>query len=163
MRLLLLCAFLAPVLAQDLPFDRNLPVTGPVDLDVRTGAGRIQVRAGDATTVRIHGIIHPHNGWTGDLHALASNPPITQQGNTIRIGPIPDEEMARHVGISYEIVTPATTKLRAHTGAGAQIIEGLRGPVDATTGAGAMDISRIGGEVRAHTGSGRVTLDAITT
>ena len=46
-------------------FDRTLHVTGPVDLEVTTGSGGIQVRAGDGNQVRVHGRIRngPNARW----------------------------------------------------------------------------------------------------
>src|SRR2546426_11499013 len=73
-------------------FDRSLSVTGLVDLDVSTGSGEITVRAGGANTVQVHGTIkvHNHRNTRGQaeqmVRALASNPPIEQNDNVIRIG-----------------------------------------------------------------------------
>jgi hypothetical protein len=37
-------------------FDRTLAVNGAVDLNVETGSGRIEVRPGDTSSVRIHAV-----------------------------------------------------------------------------------------------------------
>jgi hypothetical protein len=146
-------------------FERTLNVSGPVDLDVTTGAGQIAVKPGGGTTVEIHATIRVSSDWSGDhdreIADLRANPPIEQSGNTIRIGPVKDEAVRRHVGISYEITTPAATKLRAKSGAGAIAVEGIQGPVEASTGAGRMRISRVEGEVHATSGAGRVEIDTV--
>src|SRR5438132_11118122 len=64
-------------------FERTLKVTGPVELDVSTGSGHIDVRTGDSSTVRIRGTIRASSGrWlSSDADAksnaryVARNPP----------------------------------------------------------------------------------------
>ncbi len=148
-------------------FQRTLSVNGPVDLDVSTGAGRIDVKAGGTTTVEIHAVIRVSlRGRTRSeaesiVRMLESKPPVDQTGNTIRIGKVEDRDARRNVSISYEITTPATTRLHASTGAGSQAVTGIAGPVDATTGSGSIDILDIRDEVRAQTGSGSIRLNNI--
>ncbi len=143
-------------------FDRSLKVTGPVELDVQTGAGSINVRTGSADVVEVHATIK-----AGGMHALEkvkrleSNPPIEQTGNTIRIGQIKDDDLRRNVSISYDLVVPAQTQLRSHSGSGHQTIEGVKGPVTADTGSGGVTINNVGGQTTAHTGSGGIELDSI--
>jgi len=149
-------------------FDRTLKVSGSVDLGVNTGSGSITVRAGDSSTVHVIGRIRVNSGWhisdsdaQDKVKKLEANPPIDQNGNTIRIGDIRDEELRRNVSISYEIVAPADSRLRSDTGSGGQEIDGLKGPVESTAGSGSLRISHVNAEVRATTGSGSVTLEAI--
>jgi DUF4097 and DUF4098 domain-containing protein YvlB len=148
-------------------FTRTLKVTGAVDLDVRTGSGNVNVRTGDAATVQVLGKIKAREGWNGGMSGeekvrrLEANPPIEQNGNIIVIGKIDDRDLQNNVSISYEIVVPAATKLRAHTGSGSVTADGVRNTVEAGTGSGNVTLSNIGGEVRASTGSGDVSLNAI--
>jgi hypothetical protein len=149
-------------------FDKTLKVSGAVNLTVRTGSGSISVRTGDGSSVHVIGRIRVHEGWgiseaaaKDKVHKLETNPPIEQDGNTIRIGEIRDEELRRNVSISYEVVTPTETQLHSSTGSGSQMVEGVRGPVEATTGSGSISVSRIGNELRASTGSGTITLEEI--
>jgi len=148
-------------------FDRTLNVTGPVDLDVQTGSGRIEARASGSSSVVIHAHIRVREGFFGSMgagervRAIETNPPIQQNGNAIRIGHIDDPELRRGVSIEYVLTVPATTRLRSNTGSGSVVVDGLHGPVNAETGSGSVTISKIGDEVRAHTGSGRIELDAI--
>ena len=72
---------------------------------------------------------------------IEANPPIEQQGNTIHIGEIRDEELRRNVSISYEISTPADTQLKSSTGSGSETLEGVKGPVEASTGSGSIHIT----------------------
>src|ERR1700686_3049284 len=74
-------------------FDKTLKVTGAVNLTVDTGSGSISVRPGDGSTVHVVGRIRVHEGWgisdaaaKDKVRKLETNPPIVQDGNTIRIG-----------------------------------------------------------------------------
>lgn len=149
-------------------FERTLKVTGPVELDVTTGSGNIDVRTGDAATVRVHGVIRVNDRW-GNSHEgaekkvryLEDNPPIQQNGNILRIGHIDDPELRRHVSISYELVVPVETRLHSETGSGDQTIAGVRGPAKVSTGSGNLKVSGIANETRVDTGSGDIELNSI--
>jgi hypothetical protein len=162
-----LAAFTArpAVAADEGHFDRTLTVTGAVDLDVQTGSGNITVRPGNAGSVEIHAKIHS-DGWhfgsdTSQIEAIEKNPPIQQEGNTIRIGHVADHELLRHISISYEIITPKETKLHSTSGSGDEKIDGIAGPVETTSGSGSLSVHDIGSDVRANTGSGDVDVQNI--
>jgi len=146
-------------------FARTLQVSGPVDLEIQTGSGTIDVRTGDSSTVRITGTIRSSNGWFDSSDAeskiryLESNPPIEQHGNLIKIGHVENHELEHNISISYEIVVPTETRLRSNTGSGEQSINGPRGPVEASSGSGHLRLTNIGDEVRVSTGSGRISVD----
>jgi hypothetical protein len=149
-------------------FDRTLKVTGPVELEVNTGSGNIDVRTGETSGVRIHGRIKAHDHWRDEgsaeekVRRLESNPPIEQNGNLIRIGRVEDPELRRNVSISYELEVPPDTRLpRCETGSGGISVNGIHGPVEARTGSGSLRLSSIRDEVRASSGSGDVRLDDI--
>ncbi|MDM7997218.1 MAG: DUF4097 family beta strand repeat-containing protein [Acidobacteriota bacterium] len=146
-------------------FDRTLTVAGPVEVDVATGSGSIDVRPCSPGTIRIHGLVKAR----GDLRAAAEekvryiemNPPIETSGSLIRIGRIQDPSY-QNISISYEIQVPSNTKLSSSTGSGDQRFDGLRNGVRATTGSGSITLSDIGGDVNAQTGSGGIDLRSIT-
>jgi hypothetical protein len=151
---------------QDGHFDRTLSVSGAVDLSVQTGSGNITVRPGDGSKVEIHGSIHANHSWTGGdvsarIHDIETNPPIEQNGNTIRIGHFDDRDRERNISISYEVIVPAQTRLHSESGSGDESVEGIAGPVEATSGSGELRVSNIGGEVHVRTGSGGVELNGI--
>jgi len=138
-------------------FDRSFQVSGPVDLEVLTGSGDITVRNGAAGTVSIHAKIHSHNSWLGGDHKaevqeLQNNPPIRQNGNSIRI----DYVHLNNISVDYEITVPENTAIRTHTGSGDQSVEGLKGNVDLESGSGDLKLARLTGEMRFQTGSGNV-------
>ena len=146
-------------------FDRTLTVNGAVDLNVETGSGRIEVHPGDTSSVRIHGVIRAHDEFfrgDGDrIHELETNPPISQTGNNIRISMPLDDWLRRHASISYELVVPRETRLRARTGSGGESVEGIHGPVELETGSGSVTVARVDDEVRVQTGSGRIVIDSV--
>jgi hypothetical protein len=161
-------ATLARDTAAEGSFDRTLKVNGAVDLTVSTGSGSIAVHTGDAATVRVSAKIRVSEGWRiSDSEArekvrkIEANPPIEQVGNTIRIGEIKDEELRHNVSISYEVITPVETRLRASSGSGSETLEGVHGPVEASTGSGGIRVLHVGGDLHATTGSGSINADGV--
>src|SRR5271157_5163582 len=91
-------------------FDRSFQVSGPVDLEVLTRSGDITVRNGSTGSVSIHATIHSSNSWFGGDHKsevqeLQTNPPIRQNGNSIRI----DYINLNNISVDYQIVVPENT------------------------------------------------------
>jgi hypothetical protein len=133
---------------------RTLPVAGPVDLEVTTGAGHIHLRAGEPGEVRITGTVRGPE-FLGEL-------PVEQEGNRIRVGRDQGPEWnPGGVSISYEIVVPPETRLWTHTGVGGQRLEGIHGPVEAVSSSGRLTLTQIEGEVRARTGVGDIRLTEV--
>jgi len=138
-------------------FDRSFQVNGAVDLEVLTRSGDITVRNGAAGTVSIHAKIHSGVSWLGGDHKaevqeLQNNPPIRQNGNSIRI----DYVHLSNISVDYEITVPENTAVRTHTGSGDQTVEGLKGNIDLESGSGDLKLARLTGEMRFQTGSGNV-------
>jgi hypothetical protein len=167
---LMVLAFLAPnsARAAEGSFDRTLKVTGPVELDVMTGAGDVRVRPGNASEVEVHGIIKIHTVLGFDssdarekARRLEANPPILQDGNFIRIGRIEDRELRKNVSISYMLTVPTQTGIKCVTGSGNFQVDGIHGPARATTGSGNIWVSNLGDEVEAITGAGGITLNRV--
>jgi DUF4097 and DUF4098 domain-containing protein YvlB len=143
-------------------FDRTLRVSGRVDLDLQSGAGNVAVHQGDSSSVVVKGHIKASESWfnMGGMSAdekvkrLEQNPPIEQNGSSIRIGRIQDEALRNNLSISYEVTVPKDTSVQVHTGSGDQHIGGVTGPVRANTGSGNLTIDNVASEVRANAGSG---------
>jgi hypothetical protein len=146
-------------------FQRSLQVTGPVHLELTTGAGNVEVRTGNSSQVQITGHIRASEWFDGNaeekIKKLEANPPIQQSGNDIRIGHIDDPELRHNISISYEVVVPAETDLRVQSGSGDQRVEGIRGPLEVSSGSGGLKISAIGDRVHAETGSGDIDIDNV--
>ena len=112
-----------PAFASEATFDRNLSVSGHVELNISTGSGNIHLTRGSGTQVKIHGRVH--SSWGGGnndqrVRDIAANPPIEQTGNIIRIGA--QHENLRNISIDYEIEAPADSFLDAGSGSGAGTI-----------------------------------------
>src|SRR5271169_1401646 len=143
----LLSFLLVPVLLharEEGHFDRTLQVSGVVNLDLTTGSGDVTIKAGNSNQVTVHGSVHSNNNWFSNaedaIHQVESNPPIQQNGNSIRIGYDLPEDVRRHVSISYEITVPADTTVQAHSGSGSLGVQGVRAEVQAQTGSGEIRV-----------------------
>jgi hypothetical protein len=141
-------------------FDRTLTVGEPLELDVQTGSGAVDVRAGAAGKVEIHGEIRIGGGKTSGaeerVEKIKASPPIELDGNRLRIGPVDEGSWQNNVSISYTIVAPAATQLRSRSGSGSQTVTGLAGPVHVESGSGSLQLKDIAGAAEARTGSGSI-------
>lgn len=161
------CLLAAPLLldacamaSEPRTFDRTLTVSGPVALDVQSGPGGIHVAAGSTSSVVVHAVIRSAFGRVdlgiaeANILALQKDPPVEQNGNSIRIGYVKDENLLKGVSVTYEIQTPADTKVRATANAGGIRIDGVRGPVETLNSAGETEISNVAAKltVSAHSG-----------
>ena len=150
--------------AAEKSFDRTLSVNGPVTLRVSTGSGYIRVSPGSDNQVHIVGRVKSSNnswlGWGGSaddaVAKVASNPPIDQAGNIIRVGDDHGSDWFHHVSIDYEITTPANTMLVAESGSGDLQLSNINGTVKAHTGSGAIRADKLGSGSRLETGSGSI-------
>jgi len=150
-------------------FERTLQVTGNVDLEVTSGSGNITVHQGSAGTVSVSAKIHGSSGsWLfgggnieEKIHKIEQNPPVVQQGNTIRIGKIEDRELTRNISIDYDVVVPPQTRLNSYTGSGDMTISDLQLPLTAKTGSGNITVNRISADSRVNSGSGDLRINAV--
>jgi len=144
--------------AAEITFDRNLTFSGKLDLSVSTGSGNVTFTRGPAGQIHIHGIVKVnHGGDPAQAQQIAANPPIEQQGNTIRIGG--HRENLHDISISYVIEAPADATLNAATGSGNISDTGVGQGAKLTTGSGNITASGIDGGFRAQTGSGNISID----
>lgn len=158
-------------------FDRTLRVDGPVDLNLRTGSGDVDITTGTGDRVEVIGHVTASPGRPciiigttcifgedGDVaervRQIEAAPPIEQAGNVIRIGYTNDDPRYRNVSISYEVVVPADTQVTSRTGSGDQMIGRVNGAVRAQAGSGDIQVERTGGDLDAQTGSGDIRVDA---
>lgn len=147
-------------------FDRTLQVSGAVSLDLTTGSGEVTIKTGGSNRVVVHGRVRSSNDWFGGnadsiVHNVESNPPIEQNGDTIRIGYNLPEEAKRHISISYEITVPADTTLQAGSGSGEISVQGVRSPVKLHTGSGDIRVQDLGPQAHVETGSGSIRAELV--
>jgi len=154
-------------------FEQSFSVDEPIFLDVVTGSGTINIRAGSSRQVEVTGsIIVRRRGFLGVfkrssdkmqelVDRFESEPPVSFVDGRLQVGHIKDKAYKRNVTINYEIVVPVDTRVKSHTGSGAQTISGVSGPVEAGTGSGRLTLTDIGGAVAARAGSGAIRADRI--
>ncbi len=146
-------------------FSRTLKVDGPVRLEVNTSSGRIVVRSGSPGQVRISGEVRAGGFWGAGASRraaeVASNPPIDQSGNLIRLGGDRGGVRWGLVSINYTVETPAETEVDARTGSGDVQITGVREPVGITVGSGVARADDLGDNLSISIGSGRIEASRI--
>ena len=144
-------------------FERNFTVNGPVHLEVASGNGDVHVSAAGKGEVRIHGEIHAH-GWGSQseqkmLDEVISNPPVSQEGNLIRVSA--SGHNLHEVSIDYTIEVPAETEIHCSTGSGDVKVEGIQGPATFSSGSGDVTALSIAGDIQTKTGSGDIKLEQV--
>ena len=149
-------------------FDRTLTVSGQTSVSITSGSGSVNVVAGGDGSVHVVGTIRG-NSWHDSsdrvahaARAVEAKPPIVQNGSTISLGSIDDEETSRRISISWEVTVPKQTSLTVKTGSGSQTIASLAGSVNANAGSGSVTIGNTSGAVDVRTGSGSIKVDGGT-
>jgi|SRR5687767_1096696 hypothetical protein len=156
-----------PAAAQRLPFERAFDVPGPVDLEVSTIRGKIDVLPGEAGRVVVTGTVTVRVGWDVPANALdlaekaAKAPPIEVSGKTVRLGPPIDDATRRAVTIAYQVRVPPQSAVRSTSDSGATAVGRISGAVAVRTQSATIDLSSLGGAVTVTTGSGEVNVDGV--
>jgi hypothetical protein len=139
-------------------FDRNLTVNGKLELSVATGSGNITLTRGSANRIHIHGVVKAGNDADpAQVQQIVANPPIEQEGNSIRIGG--HQQNLHNISISYEIEAPADTDLSASTGSGSINDTGVGHDATLNTGSGNITATGLEGDFKSQTGSGNIAID----
>jgi hypothetical protein len=145
----------APARAEEATFQRDLTVSGRVDLTVQTGSGSIHLTSGPAGRVHIFGRVK--SNWGGSdakVREIADHPPIEQTGNIVRIGA--RHEDLRNISIDYDIQVPPDAFLNAATGSGNLIDDGVGANAKLNTGSGSIHVTGLQGGFTVETGSGSI-------
>jgi DUF4097 and DUF4098 domain-containing protein YvlB len=141
-------------------FDKTFTVTGPVQLEVNNGSGRVEVRYGQPGEVRVHADLTVWLTFLDDkdshLGEIREHPPVDQQGNLIRVESRGD--VFNHVRVDYTIYVPAETEIRANLGSGNMEVNDIQGPAKLQTGSGRIGAHRIHNDVESKTGSGSIEM-----
>jgi hypothetical protein len=144
--------------------DRKFTVTGPVRIDLMNGSGASRLTTGPAGEVQVHAEFRAksrmfHRDEAHRLNDMVANPPISQEGNFIRIG-----GAGEHFGgvtVNYTITVPPDTQIHGMTGSGSIEVNGIRGPASFMAGSGTIKAENISDDVQATAGSGNVELSQI--
>jgi DUF4097 and DUF4098 domain-containing protein YvlB len=170
--------------ASDSRFERMLNVSAQPDLYVSTSAGDITIHAGSDNQIHVVGRVH--TGWAvfGDVQAriqrILNNPPIVQDGNTVRVGESSDHGLFNNISIDYDISVPIAVALNLHSGSGDIVVDhagrylsassgsgdvrarGINGPAELGTGSGDIELEQTGqGDVKAKSGSGDMKIHGL--
>lgn len=144
-----------PARGADATFNRDLTVSGRVQLTVSTGSGTIHLIPGAAGHVRIYGRVRTFwGGNEAEVSEITEHPPIEQTGNIVRIGE--RHEHLRNIAIDYEIEAPANSFLDASTGSGSIHDDGVGADALLSTGSGGIHATGLVGGYSASTGSGSI-------
>ena len=140
--------------------DRTFTVSGPLRLELSNASGSSRVSAGAPGEVRIHAEFRVR-AWPWDdpdrtLKDLLSNPPISQDGDLIRIGATGWHRTEFEA--DYTVTVPPDTKMRGISGSGNLDVDGIAGPAYFTSGSGNIRANGIQNDIHAMVGSGNVTL-----
>ena len=144
-----------PARATEATFERDLTVTGRVDLTVSTGSGSIHLTSGPAG--RVHIFARVKSGWGSSdemVQQIAAHPPIQQTGNIVRIGA--GHQNLGNVSIDYEIQAPPDAYLDAASGSGSVTDEGVGANARLSTGSGSIHATGLQGGFTVQTGSGNI-------
>lgn len=146
-------------------FDRTFKVDGPLRLELMNGSGDTRITAGSPGEATVHGEFRV-KGWSADsgqqrVKELQQNPPVSQEGNLIRVGGSAFRRNVHDSSIDFTIVVPPNTEVYSQTGSGDVELTGVTGPAKFTLGSGSVTASAIGGDVQVTAGSGEVHLSSI--
>jgi DUF4097 and DUF4098 domain-containing protein YvlB len=157
------CEIYAGFPAAEGRFDRTLNVNGMVHVEIRTASGGIRINTGPANTVRVVGRIRARSWFDDDsaqrVKEVEANPPIHQEGATIRIGESADNRIPQRVSIGYEVTVPETARIDATTGSGGIRIEDTQGDLQAIAGSGGIRLTDVRGPVHARVGAGGISIE----
>lgn len=144
-----------------------MTVTGPVQLDVSVDSGCVRVRRGEEGSVTVRGWASAHSSIFSfrdprrEAEEIASNPPLWQDGNQIKIGDLDDPRLLRHIELLLEISAPADTRVRAFgDSADLQIVD-VNGPVYCEADSGEIEITGIETEASASCDSGSILISKV--
>lgn len=157
----------SPALAQRFTFERSFAVTGPSAIDISTIQGKIEVVAAEPGRIVVVGTATVRVAWNVPGNAVelarkvADNPPIQQDGQTLRLRPPSDPTEQRAVTVSYQVRVPRETEVTVTTESGETTIRGVSRAVTIHTQSSAITVMEVGGATVLTTGSGSVTADGV--
>jgi len=149
-----------PAHASEATFERDLTLTGRLDLSVNTGSGYIHLTSGPAGHVHIFARVKSGWGASDDMvQQIAAHPPIQQTGNIVRIGG--DHHIFGNISIDYEIQAPPDAYLDAGSGSGNVSDEGVGANAKLSTGSGSIQATGLQGGFTVGTGSGNIYAEQV--
>ena len=171
-KFLILAALLLPAVAaadSHNTFEEELSVPDALHLEVTTGSGSIDIDTGPSGSVSVVGKVKVNRrglfrrGGDADeiIQQVLDNPPIELFGDTLVIGKFEDSSISRRVSVSYTIVVPADTAVKAKSGSGSIEVNDVAASVEVRAGSGRLRLANIGGPVTAKAGSGSIRAEGV--
>lgn len=157
----------SPAWAQRLSFEKQFEFGEAAILDVSTIRGRIDVTAGPRGRVLVGGAVTVRAAWDVPSNAIelarkiAAAPPITRDGNVLKLRTPSDPVERRAVTVSYQVQVPPDTRVIAVSESGATSLQGVAGAVTVRTQSASIDLKELGGTTEVKTGSGAVVADRL--
>ncbi len=149
-------------------FERSYDVGTTPTLDVSTIRGKINVSVGEADRLVVRGTATVRFGLSVPSTAyelvkqVAADPPIQQEGNTLRLRPPAGADQQRAMTVACDVSVPRGTIVRTNSDSGETTVVGVGGAVSVRTQSAAVRVQDLGGETDVTTGSGEVQADSIT-
>jgi len=145
-------------------FDRSFSVTAPVRLEVSSASGNVEIRGSADGTVHVHGRVTP-GGWSmfgggaKSVDEVAANPPLEQNGNTIRVGK--NASWFKNISIDYQIEVPHDTEIDSDVASGGITVDNVKGPVKASSASGYVHVYRVDRDATVNAASGSIDVGTI--
>lgn len=156
----------APAAAQRLSFDRTFTVADGVVLDASTVRGKIDVSVGEPGRVEVSGTVTVRFvPSTADAlpiaQRIAANPPIEQDGATVRLRAPMSAADRRAVTVAYVVRVPRGMRVTVVSESGELTVAGIGGGAAIRTQSGAIGLRGLAGPASVDTGSGAVEIDGV--
>lgn len=160
---------------------QSFDADGPIELDLSTGPGRLEVRLVDEPGVHVEvrhdasganpfaeGLtslmnfigsrIGPDVGAVGDPTATAVRETRIDLTAGRLVVKTPKEMQLRNVAVAVSVQAPAGSHVTARAGSGDIVVTGAAGNLNVQTGSGRISTDQAAGDARVETGSGVVRL-----
>jgi DUF4097 and DUF4098 domain-containing protein YvlB len=151
--------------AADNTFKRTFKVSGGVTrVELSNSSGNVEIRGGADGQVHIQGTVTP-GGWAlfgnteKNAQEVVANPPLEQNGDTIRIGK--SSSWLKNVSIEYKIEVPRSTEIDAGVASGGITVSQVKGPVKANSASGYVHVYNVERDVQVSAASGSIEVTGI--
>lgn len=142
----------------------TFPLTGPINLLVKTGSGSVTVTARDDLTEAAV-VLNPRVPKSDILDRFT----VEMQGPTLTITGPRQAGLADVFGLRFgrdavdvEVTVPTGTACKIGTGSAPVVLKGTCGGAEVTTGSGDITLDTIDGDLRLRTGSADATIEKVT-
>lgn len=144
-------------------FEKEMEVGVPLQLEVATSSGDINVQRGEDGKLRVTSDFQVRAGSQEEAEELArrirEDPPIEVEGDLVRVGGLSRYDLdtcpdGPSVVFDFSVSAPFDTEVRVKSGSGDEEVRSLKGPVTAKAGSGDIRVQDVEEHVEIDTGSG---------